>query len=76
MTTLEQALDTVNQLSVDQQEKLMEILTNRLIHHRRREIARDAVESIAAFENGELQPQPLEEIIAELTATLEESERE
>ena len=76
MTTLEQALDTVSQLSMEEQEKLMEIVTNRIVNHCRQEIAKDAAASIAAFENGELQPQPLEEIIGELTATLEESERE
>lgn len=69
MITIEQVLDTVNQLPFEQQEKLMEILINRLINHRRREIARDAVESIEMFENGELQPQSLEEIIAKLTVT-------
>ncbi|MBC6417785.1 MAG: hypothetical protein GDA44_02815 [Prochloron sp. SP5CPC1] len=69
MITIEQVLDTVNQLPFEQQEKLMEILINRLINHRRQEIARDALESIAAFENGELQPQPLEKIIAKLTVT-------
>ena len=71
MITLEQALNTVEQLSLEQQEILLEIVQNRLIDIRRQEIARDAEESITAFHRGELKSQPLENILTELRETLE-----
>ena len=43
-----------------------------MIEVRREEIAQDAKEAIAAFHRGELKPQPIEEIIPELQATLAE----
>ncbi|GEA28441.1 hypothetical protein MiAbW_03016 [Microcystis aeruginosa NIES-4325] len=71
MISLEQALNTVEQLSLEQQEMLLEILQNRLLDIRRQEIARDAKESINAFHQGEFKPQPLEIILRELRETLE-----
>ncbi|WP_013321002.1 hypothetical protein [Gloeothece verrucosa] len=70
MVTLEQALLTVNQLPIEQREMLVEIVKNQLIEARRQEIAEDAEKAIAAFHQGQLQPQPIETIIAELKATL------
>ena len=70
MITLEEAILTVNQLPVEQREMLLEIVKNQMIETRREEIAQDAKEAIAAFHRGELKPQPVEEIIAELQATL------
>jgi hypothetical protein len=72
MITLEEAILTVNQLSIEQREMLLEIIKNQMIEARREEIAQDAKEAIAAFHRGELQPQPIEEIISELQATLPE----
>lgn len=72
MVTLEEALSTVNQLSLEQKEMLLEIIKNQLIEDRRQEIAEDAQKAIASFHRGELQPQPVETIIAELQATLSE----
>jgi len=72
MVTLEDAISTVNQLSIEQREMLLEIVKNQMIEARREEIAQDAKESIAAFHRGELKPQPIEEIISELQATLAE----
>jgi hypothetical protein len=74
MTTLEQALDAVSQLSSEQQEMLIDIVKHRLIEARRNEIAQNAKEAIAAFHNGELRPQPVDDIIAELRETLEHEE--
>jgi len=68
MISLEQALNTVEQLSLEQQ---LEILQNRLLDIRRQEIARDAKESINAFHQGEFKPQPLDIILRELRETLE-----
>jgi hypothetical protein len=71
--TLDQALDTVMQLSFEQQEILLDIIHRRHIESRRKEIAQDASEAIAAFHEGKLKPQPVEEIIAELRQSLDET---
>jgi hypothetical protein len=72
MTTLDRALETVMQLSLDQQELLIEILRQRHIEASRNEIVKDAQESIAAFKAGKLKPQSAESIIVELRLSLEE----
>ena len=56
MVTLEEAILTVNQLSIEQREMLLEIVKNQMIEARREEIAQDAKEAIAAFHRGELKP--------------------
>ncbi|MCL4300028.1 MAG: hypothetical protein KJ077_30120 [Anaerolineae bacterium] len=73
VVTLDQALDTVMQLSLEQQEMLLDIIHRRHIENRRREITQDAHEAIAAFHAGKLRPQPVEEIIAELRQSLDEA---
>jgi hypothetical protein len=72
MTTLDRALETVMQLSLDQQELLMEIVRQRHLEASRDEIARDAKESIAAFKAGKLKPQSAEAVIGELRRSLDE----
>jgi hypothetical protein len=72
MVTLEEAILTVNQLSLEQREMLIEIVKNQIIEARREEISQDAKEAIAAFHRGELKPQPLENIISELKESLTE----
>ena len=72
MVKLEDAILTINQLSIEQREMLLEIVKNQMIEACREEIAQDAKEAIAAFHRGELKPQPIEEIIPELQATLAE----
>ena len=72
MVKLEDAILTVNQLSIEQREMLLEIVKNQIIEACREEIAQDAKEAIAAFHRGELKPQLIEEIISELQATLAE----
>lgn len=49
---------------------LLEIIQKRLIESRRQEIAQDARASIAAFHEGKLQPQFVDEIRRELQQTL------
>ena len=61
--TLDHALDTVQQLPPDQQEMLLEIMHSRQIARRRREIAQDAQESLAAFRAGKLKTTSLKEIV-------------
>jgi hypothetical protein len=65
-TSLEDALNTVSQLTIEQQAMLVEIIHNRLLEARRREIAEDARASIATFHAGELQLQSAADITAEL----------
>jgi len=74
MVTLEEAISTVNQLPIDQREMLLEIVKNQMIEAQREEIAKDAKEAIAAFHRGDLKPQPIENIIAELQAALTEDQ--
>ena len=57
--TLDYAIDAVMKLPFEQQEMLLEII-------RRREMAQDARESITAFRTGQLKPQSLPNIMAEL----------
>jgi hypothetical protein len=74
--TLDQAIDTVMQLSFEQQEILLEVVRRRHIESRRKEIARDAQESIAAFQAGQLKPQSVNEIITDLRQSLNEASDE
>jgi hypothetical protein len=74
MVTLEEAIFTVNQLPLEQREMLLEIVKNQKIEAQREEIAKDAKEAIAAFHRGDLKPQPIENIISELQATLIEDQ--
>lgn len=69
--TLDEALDTIMQLPREQQEMLMEIWYRRRIEARRQEIARDAQDSLAAFRAGQYTPQPVDSVIAELRASLD-----
>ena len=71
--TLNQAIDTVMQLSFEQREMLLDIIHRRHIESRRQEIAQDAQESIANFQTGKLKPQPVNKIIAELRQSLDVS---
>jgi hypothetical protein len=70
-TSLEEALNTVSQLTLEQQTMLIEIIQNRLIEARRQDIAADAKASIAAFHRGEWQAQSAESAIAELQQMLD-----
>ena len=71
--TLDQAIDTVMQLSFEQREMLIEIIQSRHIENRRKEMAEDAQKSIAAYRAGILKAQSLEEIIDDLRKTLGEA---
>ena len=71
MMTLDQALDAINELPSEQREMLEEILHKRKIEERRTEIAASAREANEAFQAGELKPQPVEQVIADLRAALQ-----
>ena len=72
MVTLDQAIDTVMQLPLEQQDMLIEIIRSRQIEHRREEIASDARQAIEAFKAGQLKPQSVDGIISELRQSLNE----
>ncbi len=72
MTTLEEALLTVNKLPIEQREMLIEIVKNQLIENSRQEIAEDAKKNIALFHQGKLRSQSFDFILSELDATLNE----
>ena len=69
MITLDQAIDTVKQLPIEQQEILADIFYHRHLEKRRRKIAEDARKSIADFHAGKFEPKPVQEIISELRMT-------
>ncbi|MFM7439364.1 MAG: hypothetical protein ACKO2V_12295 [Snowella sp.] len=74
MVTLTDVLDTVEQLTDEDQEALADILRQRQIERRRDEIARDAQEAMAEYRAGNLKPMSAEEAIAELNRYLESDE--
>ena len=55
--TFEQVVETTKQFPPEQQEMLIELIRAWRTAARRREIARDAQESLAAFHSGQLEPQ-------------------
>jgi len=72
--TLDQVIDSAMELSPEQREMLVEILYKRQLEARRHEIAVDAQASRAAFRQGNLKPQSVEEAIRELQQGLEDDE--
>jgi hypothetical protein len=66
MITFESALDAVSQLSIDQQETLIDILRKRNAEVRRRQILEECREGLAEYRSGVLQAQTAEEAIADL----------
>ncbi|WYL93001.2 MAG: hypothetical protein HEQ35_03255 [Gloeotrichia echinulata IR180] len=54
LSNLDKVLDAAMELPLEQQEMLVQILTNRIIESRRDEIAADAAASIAQFQAGKL----------------------
>ncbi len=66
IVTLDQAIELAEQLPPEKQEMLVHILRKRQIEVRRREIAQNAQESVAAFHAGKLRSQTAAEVIEEL----------
>ena len=71
MTTLDRALDVVMELSHDERDLLLDIVRRRQIETRRAEIAANAREAKALLEAGELKPEPLDDVLAQLHASLD-----
>ena len=72
--SLDEAIETVMQLPPEQQEMLIDIVRHRQIERRRQEIARDAQQSLAAYNAGEYKPQSAVQIIRELHLGLDEDD--
>jgi hypothetical protein len=66
MITFESALDAVSQLSIDQQEMLIDILRKRNAEVRRRQILEECREGLAEYRADVLTAQTAEEAIAVL----------
>ena len=72
--TQDDAIDAASRLPADQQQMLIEILRNRQIDARRREIAEDAQQAMALFRQGKLVPQSAKDVISELHEGLEKDQ--
>lgn len=68
----EQIVDTVMQLPPEQQELLADLLKGWRIEARRREIARDANDSLSAYRAGKFKSQPAAAIINQLHESVED----
>ena len=74
MVTLTDVLDSVEQLTDEDQEAFADIIRQRQIERRRDGIARDAKQAIADYRAGLLPSYTAEEAIAELNRYLESDE--
>lgn len=74
MITFESALNAVSQLSIDQQETLIDILRKRNAEVRRRQILEECREGLIEYRSGVLMAQTAEEAIADLRSYLDSSE--
>lgn len=72
--TFEQVVETIRQFPAEQQDMLINLIHSWRIEAQRREIARDAQESLAAFRSGQLEPQSAQAVITELRQSLEDQE--
>lgn len=70
--TLNQAIDTVTQLPLQQQEMLLDILQHRLCEARRDEIAEAARQAQADFRQGRLTAQSADAVIQALHQSLDD----
>ena len=61
-------LEAADNLSVEDQESLLDILQRRLAGHRRRQVARDIEEAREALKAGKGRPAPPDEIFQEITS--------
>jgi hypothetical protein len=66
MVTFEQVLDEVAELSLEQQELLIKIVSQRNSENRRKQLAKESQEAFAEFKQGNLPSQKVEDAIADL----------
>jgi U3 small nucleolar ribonucleoprotein component len=61
-----EVLDTVSQLSLEDQEALTDIIRRRIIEQRRAQLAKDIREAQEEFKDGNARPVTPDELIAEI----------
>ena len=66
MTTFSEIVDAADQLSVDEQQTLVEILDHRLADRNRKQIIRDVAEARAEFASGTAQTATAKQIMDEV----------
>ena len=66
MTNFSEILDAADELSVDEQETLLEILQRRIAERNRARLVRDVAEARAEFANGQARPASVREIMDEV----------
>lgn len=64
-TTFQEALETVESLSEEQQEDLVFIIRNRLIEHRREVLARHIKKARKEYKRGEVQRGTVDDLLKE-----------
>lgn len=64
--TLAAGLDSVEQLSTDEQEELVAIVRRRLADRRRARLAAEVAEARAEYGRGQAQPASADELVAEV----------
>lgn len=74
LNKLDQVLDEAMELSLEQQEMLLQILKGRISENRREQMALDAKVSQAEFQSGKLKIQTASEAIQELREYMDNSE--
>ena len=68
--TFQNAIETVEQLSLDEQEQLLDVVHRRLVERRRDELALSVAAGRRAYGAGEVRRGSVEDLLANLEATL------
>ena len=66
ITSFQEIIDSIEQLSFDEQDYLFELIKKRRIEKRRSEIAADAKITLEAFKQGKAKKGSVEDLIADL----------
>ena len=66
MATFNDVLESVEELSFEEKEFLVEILQKRIIEQKRERLYNEVTEAIAEYESGKLKPMTVDEIMKEL----------
>jgi hypothetical protein len=66
ITSFQEIIDSIEQLSFDEQDYLFELIKKRRIEKRRSEIAADAKATLEAFKQGKAKKGSVEDLIADL----------
>lgn len=67
-TTFAEVLETIETLTVDEKETLVDILQHRLQENKRQRIVESVKESRREFENGELKSSSVDDIMKEISS--------